>query len=292
MKQLVFLISIPVILWSQDIPKSSTQYGELIVAKFASAAFPDPQRSAGYTYAGKLYSFDQHYSDSSVAMFIPRGFRKTDTVDLVFHFHGWFNNIDTTIARYQLARQFTESGKNAILIIPQGSRNVPDSYGGKLEEKDGFKKLVLDVVRYLYDLKKIKTQQVGRIILSGHSGGGHVEAFILARGGLTEHVKEVYLFDALYGQTEKVVHWIDTYKGKLITMYTDSGGTKEETKSLMADLDSWKVASRACEDVDCSEAILQQNRFVFLHTMLQHDEVLYAQDAFQKFLQASILDDR
>ena len=268
------------------------QYGELIVAKFASAPFPDLQRSAGYTHDGKLYTFDQHYSDSSVAMFIPRGFRNTDTVDLVFHFHGWHNNIDTAIERYQLARQFTESGKNAILIVPQGPRNAPDSYGGKLEEKDGFKKLVLDVVRYLYDLHKIKAQQVGRIILSGHSGGGHIVAFILARGGLTEHIKEVYLFDALYGQTEKVVHWIDTYRGKLITMYTDSGGTKEETKSLMADLDSWDVPSLACEDVNCSQAILKQNRLVFLHTMLQHDEVLFVQNAFQKFLRASILDNR
>lgn len=292
MKQFVLLIFVPVFLWSQDISNPYKQYGELIVAKFASAPFPDSQRSAGYTYDGKLYTFDQHYSDSSVAMFIPRGFRTTDSVDLVFHFHGWFNNIDTAFARYQLARQFTESGKNAILVVPQGARNVPDSYGGKLEEKDGFKKLVMDVVHYLYNLHKIKTQQVGRIILSGHSGGGHVEAFILARGGLTDHIKEVYLFDALYGQTEKVVHWIDTYKGKLITMYTDSGGTREETDGLMADLDSWNVPSIDCEDVDCSQAILNQIRLVFIHTLLPHDEVMVARDAFQEFLQASFLDDR
>ena len=117
-------------------------------------------------------------------------------------------------------------------------------------------------------------------------------AYILARGGLTEHIKEVYLFDALYSETEKFVHWLDTFKGKMITMYTDSGGTKEETKNLMADFDSWNTASFAGEDEDASQTILSHNRILFFHTSLNHDEVVQTRHAFRKFLQASILDDR
>ena len=58
---------------------------------------------------------------------------------------------------------------------------------------------------------------------------------------MPEKIREVYLFDALYGQTEKFAHWIDHFQGKMVVIYTDSGGTKAETESLMADL-------RACED--------------------------------------------
>jgi hypothetical protein len=292
LKFLLFVLVFPTLLCAQDNFRPIGEYGELLVARFGSAPFPHPQRSEGHTYDGKLYSYEEHYSDSSVAMFIPHGFRRTDKVDLVFHFHGWFNNIDTTFKRYELARQFAESGKNAILIVPEGPRNAPDSFGGKLEDAGGFEHLVREIIYYLHSRNKIKTQQIGRIILSGHSGGYHVISFILTRGGLTEHIKEVYLFDALYGQTEKFVHWIDAFKGKMITMYTDSGGTKDETKSLVADLDGWSIAHFDSEDDDVSLTNLTKSRLVFLHTNLQHDQVLQVRSALRKFLSASVLSNR
>jgi len=59
------------------------------------------------------------------------------------------------------------------------------------------------------------------------------------RGGLTENIKEVYLFDALYGDTEKFSYWLDHQKGKIINIYTEHGGTKQGCENLMADLTGW-----------------------------------------------------
>ncbi len=85
--------------------------------------------------------------------------------------------------------------------------------------------------------KKIKSTTVGNIILARHSGAYRVISFCLMRGGLTNNISDVMLFDALYGQAEKYAHWIDNYKERFINIYTDSGGTKNETENLMADLE-------------------------------------------------------
>ncbi|MBI3789032.1 MAG: hypothetical protein HY276_12360, partial [Ignavibacteriales bacterium] len=159
---------------AQNSPNPYAQYGEVIVVQLPTAPFPHPLRAAGHTYDKKLYPADQHYSDSSVAIFIPKNFKPGKKTDFVIHFHGWFNNIDTTLWRYRLIRQFAESGKNAIFVVPEGPRNAPDSFGGKLEDPGGFKRFMTDVVETLRKRSVIKSKTVGSVILSGHSGGYHV----------------------------------------------------------------------------------------------------------------------
>ena len=53
------------------------------------------------------------------------------TVDLVFWFHGWGNNVDSAAIRYELIKQFIASKRNAVLVLAETARNSPDSYGGK-----------------------------------------------------------------------------------------------------------------------------------------------------------------
>ena len=48
-------------------------YGELIVTQLTSAPFPHPKRAEGHKYQGKVYSAKEHYSDNTVAIFIPKG---------------------------------------------------------------------------------------------------------------------------------------------------------------------------------------------------------------------------
>ncbi len=292
MKLIILLLTSTAALFSQPLEQRYSQYGELLVTQLASAPFPHPGRANGRTYGGKVYAAAEHYSDSSVAIFIPKNFKQSKKVDIVIHFHGWFNNIDSTLKQFRLIEQFMESGKNAILVVPEGPKNSPDSYGGKLEDKDGLKKFVNDVVSYLVRQKKVKSSQVGDIILSGHSGGYHVMAFILMQGGMPEHVKEVYLFDALYGETEKYVYWLDHYKGKMVNIYTDSGGTKWETEQLMADLQGWGIPHFGAEELDTTPKDLRKNRLVFLHTKLQHNEVVAEHNGFREYLKASLLKDR
>lgn len=179
-------------------------HGRLIFAPFASAPFPHPDRANGHTYKGRHYPAKDHYSDNTVALFIPRGFRETGSVDFVIHFHGWNNTVSGTLTTFHLVEQLVASGKNAILVISEGPHRAPDSFGGKLEDPGGWKNFIAEVVATLRARADFKNKDfdVGRIILSGHSGGYRVIAGILDRGGLPKNADEVWLFDALYGRTD------------------------------------------------------------------------------------------
>jgi hypothetical protein len=289
---LLALSLLPFLLPAQESSKRFTEYGELLVAHLSTAPFPHPLRAAGHTYQTRFYPADKHYSDSSVALFIPRGFRQTESVDFVVYLHGWRNNIDTALSKYKLPQQFYESGKNAILVFPEGPRDAPDSYAGKLEDAGGLTRFITDVVDFLFKESRIKTHSVGTVILSGHSGGGEGIPFALMRGGMPEKVREVYLFDALYSGTEKFIYWIDRFNGKLINIYTDSGGTTWETKTMMEDFTGWGIPFRALDERSVVPGDLRDNRLVFIRTDLGHDMVVSGRMQFRECLKASSLSNR
>jgi hypothetical protein len=284
---LTILLSVSII-YSQSPKERYSKYGDVIWLNLSTAPFPHPKRAEGHTYNGKTFPADIHYSDSSVMVFIPNGFKEGKKVDFVVHFHGWWNNIDSVLWQFKLIEKFVNSGKNAILIVPEGPKNAPDSFDGKLEDESGFKRFMNDVVNSLVTEKKLKTKIIGNIILSGHSGGYHVMAFILMRGRMLDNIKEVYLFDALYGETEKYVYWYDHYKGKMINIFTVSGGTKGETENLMDDLKGWGIPYLLTKDTEVTEKEMKSNKLIFLSTDLGHNEVLTA-DYFTKYLKASLL---
>ncbi len=139
------------------------------------------------------------------------------------------------LERYRLIEQFQESRRNAVLVVPQGPYDAPDSFGGKLEDPDGFRRFMDEVMTTLKSKSALTNRQpvLGQIILSGHSGGYQVMASILDHGGLTDRVEEVWLFDALYARTERFLAWFDKRNSRLVDLYTEHGGTKEETERLM-----------------------------------------------------------
>ena len=222
----------------QSLVERYARQGELIVTHLDSTPFPHPKRAEGHTYQGKLYSGKEHYSDNTVAIFIPKGFRETGKIDFVVHFHGWYNNVEGVLGQYQLIEQLVESQRNAVLVVPEGPRNAPDSFGGKLEDPAGFKRFMEDVVQALRQQSALTNKGfvLGQVVLSGHSGGYEVISAIVDVGGLTDRVREVWLFDALYAQTDKFLKWIDRQQGRFIDIYTERGGTKARSEQLMETL--------------------------------------------------------
>jgi hypothetical protein len=276
---------------ADDLAQRYADCGELIVTQLVSAPFPHPSRAEGHKYKTELFPAKEHYSDSTVAIFIPKGFRQTARVDFVVHFHGWKNNVAGVLGRYKLIEQLVESGRNAVLVVPQGPRNAPDSFGGKLEDLNGFKRFMDELAATLRQRSSLKTNSftLGNIVLSGHSGGYQVISSIVDRGGLADHVKEVWLFDALYARTEKFFAWFDQQHGRLLDLYTDHGGTKDETEQLMATLKKRGTPFFTGEETDVKPAALNTNQPIFLHTDLPHDGVLEKHRTFAQFLSTSCL---
>ena len=279
---------------AEDLAQHYAGRGELIITQLVSAPFPHPKRAQGHTYKEQLYSAGEHYSNSTVAVFIPKGFRETGQIDFVIHFHGWRNMATNALGRYELIAQLCDSGRNAILVVPQGAYDAPDSFGGKLEDPDGFKRFMAEVSQTLRGSASLKKKDftIGRIILSGHSGGYQVISSILDRGGLHDKVAEVWLFDALYAQTDKFLAWYDAHHGRLLNIYTEHGGTKEETEQLMRMLKERGTPFLAGQDGDCKPAELRGSKPVFLFTALEHDEVMAKHHTFREFLETSCLEKR
>ena len=275
--------------FSQHLTERYNHLGQMFVPQFSTAPFPHSERKNGHDYDGKTYSAQEHYSDSSVVIFIPKGFKTTEIIDFVVYFHGWNNNIDSACAQFDLIEQFCESNKNAIFVFPEGPKNSPDSFGGQLEEKNGLKNLIDDVLKYLSENTNFKSTNAGNIILAGHSGAYRVISFCLMRGGYTNNISDVILFDALYGQTEKYVYWIENFKGRFINIYTDQGGTKYETENLMQDFDGWNIPYFSTEENNLILKDLTDNRLIFIHTDLTHNEVISVRKQFRDYLKTSTL---
>ncbi len=280
---------------------SETPFGTMVVVGMKTAPFPHPARSGGYTYNGKFFPAAKHYSDSSVAIMIPRGVEIAGTLDVIVYLHGWNNTIDSANEQFRLFEQCAASQKNAVLVFPEGPANAPDSFGGKLEDPDGLKNLLTEVVGNLERQREHKSSlSIGKIILAGHSGAYRAIAAMLDRGGMAGQIHEVWLFDALYGQSDVFLRWIETdmprVKGRFITIYTDGGGTKEQTEKLIAELRKREnsataivTAEELTVDANAMKQILKQPGTYFIHTDLTHNGVIAQRQQFQRYAETSCL---
>jgi hypothetical protein len=281
---------------AESLAERYAAYGQLIVTQMVNAPFPHPKRAEGHTRkeSGKdvLYSAAEHYSNSAVAVFVPKGLRETGRLDFVVHFHGWRQHLEGVLGHYKLIEQLSASGRNAVLVVPQGPLDAPDSFGGKLEDPEGFKRFLDEAAETLRQSGALKKKDFvyGKIILSGHSGGYQVISSILDRGGLTDHVAEVWLFDALYAQTDKFLAWLDQQHGRLVDIYTEHGGTKQETEQLMATLKKREAKFFAGQEEEANADVFKANRILFLFTALPHDDVVDKHQTFRELLESSCLE--
>ena len=279
----------PAPLVAQPLAERYAALGTTIVTTSDHTMFPHPKRANGHVYEGKTYPADAHYSDRTVVIFVPKGFRPGETTDLVFYFHGWRNNVDRTLATFRVAEQLVASGVNAVLVLAEGPKDAPDSFGGRLEETGTFANLVADVLASLKERGVIEKARPGSIVLAGHSGAYRVISFILLRGGLTANVREVYLFDALYGQVEKFAWWVEHSQGRLVVIHTPEGGTRAQTLDLLDDFRAWGVPFAEAPESAVTAELLRKNRLVFIESPLAHDDVVAARDQLRTYLETGAL---
>jgi len=269
--------------------QQAVEGGKIYHFSSSFTSFPDPVRSKGYYYDSVYFDYPSHYMDSSVIAVIPNKWSAVDgKVDFIFWFHGWHNNIDSALSYYHLSSQFLASGRNAILVLAETAKNAPDSYGGKLEKQNDFKDLLQDVLANLRKRNIISPScQPNNIILAGHSGAYRVIANILQNGGVA--VREVDLFDAMYGETEKFLAWIKKDESlKFINFFTNTGGgTDEVSAGMMKDLKEQKIDFVFVEEKDLNSGVLQSGKLLFIHSTRAHNDIIFNPDRLREFLENS-----
>jgi hypothetical protein len=301
------------------VPTSPTVYqklawGEMGVARLRNAPYPDDSRTTGYQTKNGTFAYDGHYDDPAVVFGIPEHYKKSDTVDLIVHFHGWTNEAPKAFVSYHLGEQITSSGKNAIIILPQGPKNAKDSSIGKLQKPDGLKHLVDECIdRMVADGKLNKDVKLGSLILSGHSGGYMPVGRCLALGGMNDHIKEIWLFDAAYGEHENYANALIPLRGsmRLRSLFTDHlmdenvqlasmlnlGGTRTaifdedqitSSGTSAAAFQRIKIHSLGAKPgTDELDSLLTREPIFFMHTHLAHDRVIDERGYFEKFARTS-----
>ncbi len=197
--------------------------GKWGIYRSSAAPFPHKERAGGYKRDdGTAYPWFPHYSDSSVVVFVPEGFHETPSgANIIVHFHGHLNDNLGVLERYRMPQAMIAQKINALLVLPQGPNRARDSFGGKMEDEGGFKRLVEDVLGTMQREGVVKSVTVGHILVSAHSGGYRPAAFALERGGLTDHVHDLFLFDAFYAQQEYFRGWLEGGSRTLTAAYTD-----------------------------------------------------------------------
>jgi len=197
--------------------------GSWAIYRTPAAPFPHRERNDGLRREdGTFYPRFPHYSDSSVVVVVPENFAETpEGANVIVHFHGHLNDNLGVLEQMMMPQVLFKENVNALLVIPQGPNRARDSFGGKMEDPGGFERLVRDVLATMKKEGVVKTGNVGKVLVSAHSGGYRPAAYALHTGGLRDRVTDVFLFDALYAQQDYFKEWFLGSTGNLRGCFTE-----------------------------------------------------------------------
>lgn len=218
------------------------------------------------------YPEEPHYTDSSVLFHVPPAFRPEEPFSIVLYFHGHLSELVPKLTEHEIMRQVNESGRNLILIAPQLAKNAIDSSPGKFYNKGGFKRFMEEAEQILYAqvslLSQISLTSSPSIILVAHSGGYKAVAYILDRGGLSDQIIGIILFDALYEELPKFQQWLAHHgrRAFFVSLYTSS--TERNNHNLMMYLKGLHIKYRE----DMPEA-LRRGDIHFIRTLSDHHSI-------------------
>jgi hypothetical protein len=264
----------------------SSENGDLALVPFQSAPFPHASRDQGFQSGTTFYPRDPYYTDSTVGVFIPKNFKPGKKINFVVHFHGHNNHVQQVFEQYDLQRQMQLSGLNAVLLVPQGPRDVPDSTDGKLQYDQGsLTALLKEATAFL--VKEGKTPAdttLGHVALTAHSGGYLVTTYIVDRKELADKITDVILFDATYGGLPAFADYCAADpKRRLISICTEHLG--HENARLIALLQKRHVQARVLFEEDLTDAeVAKRGPMIVLTTTLEHNDVIAKRDYFAKWL--------
>ena len=293
---------------------TSYPFGELGVTHLAHAPYPDDSRANGFQTKDTTYGVENHYDDNAVAILVPNGFKPTKNVDIVVLFHGHVNEAAKFILDYQVGKWFSDARKNAILVVPQGPKNAPDSGGGKMEKPRNFEFMMNEVISVLKTSGTIALNaRLGNVIVGGYSGGYRPVAFVLHTGGIPESIKEVWLFDAAYGFQNYLAEPFAKKKDaplfralftdhlmpehvtimNYLTQYNKPVSVLEENQLTISTTMYERLKTFPLYGTDIKigndqlAEYLKTEKYLFIHTVLPHDGVAFSKRFLGSFTQNS-----
>jgi hypothetical protein len=245
------------------------------------------------------------YRDDTVIVFVPSHYRFHDDegVATLVHMHGHTTTAERAMVAHQLREQVADSKQNALLVVPQLAVMAADSSCGRLESAGGLQRLLEEVVvtvshegrTTLGETAFPREAGLGTACLSAHSGGYHAAACCLRGGGVD--VRETYLFDALYAETDTFRDWVVARHGeplhrrhKLVSYFTEGAQTEANDRLLRAELEHAGVlCEEELQEGELSRHEISHAEAVFVRSGLWHSQVTWETNALRDCLFASAL---
>jgi hypothetical protein len=269
----------------------------------ASAATPDAPPAdtclptATHTFALAAGAFPPSPDHPNAIVHVPDGFDRAGPIDVVVYLHGHRNCIanvlgetDTectpgggTRSATSLAAQLAESGRNALLVLPEVRFDEASSDPGAFGDDDGFRAFLAEALAALPPpLGPLAVDDVGHVIVASHSGGYLAVAGILTVGGVG--VDEVWLFDSLYGATLAYDTWVmsdlpafASRAKRFATFYTSGGGTLANNQAMADRAAAWVAGDPDVlvddRTTDTWPDATYAHGLLFKRSMLSHDGV-------------------
>ena len=233
----------------------------------------------------------------SAIVHVPDGFDRTLPIGLVVYVHGFDNCVANVLGdtdtectpgdgprrATSLAAQLAESGRNALLVLPEVRFDEASSDPGALGDDGGFRALLDEALAALPPpLGPIALADVGHLIVASHSGGYRAVADMITVGEVD--VDEVWLFDSLYGSTLAFDAWVMSRIPVLTlgarrfgTFYTSTGGTRANNEAMADRAAAWVANSGDALVDDRTTETWPDGTYahglLFKHSMLTHDGV-------------------
>jgi hypothetical protein len=188
---------------------------------------------------GGLLWEDQTYNDRTVLLAAPQSFDPRRPGVIVVFFHGNMATLERdVVARQQIVRQLADSGLNGVLIAPQLAVDAPDSSAGKFWSPGGFAAFLNEAEGKLGDFYPSARGAFRRmpVVIVAYSGGYLPAAYSLTVGGESGRVRGVVLLDALYGEKDKFVRWVESSGRNAFFVSAYSTSSRDGNMAVEAEL--------------------------------------------------------
>lgn len=250
-----------------------------------------------------------------VAVHVPAGYDACASRGAIVYFHGFHNCVENTIGStptectpgagvrtaHHLVEQLDAAHVNAMLIAVEVAYDQASGATGRLSEDGGLRALLDELFTdHLSSMlgRPTSVDDLDVVVLASHSGGYTAVARGLDRGQLP-NVREVMLFDSLYGEipvyeaftTGQLARFDPTGEGtRFAIVYTDGGGTDANSRALAGEIESglgtlghpeWMLFDDTTATLD---APAFAHPIVIKHSMLSHDGVVTYY--FERFVSA------
>src|SRR5271165_648498 len=188
---------------------------------------------------GGLLWEDETYNDRAVLLAAPQSFDPRRPGVIIVFFHG--NNATLqrdVVARQQIVRQLADSGLNGVLVVPQLAVDAPDSSAGRFWSPGGFAAFLNEAEGKLGDFYPGARGAVRRmpVVIVAYSGGYLPAVYSLTVGGEGGRVRGVVLLDALYGEKDKFVRWVEGSGRNAFFVSAYSTSSREGNMAVEAEL--------------------------------------------------------